>query len=116
VTDEPTGAATWEDPSWRAAAIDWAAAESDRLGMEMDGEPEQPHVRPWSTVLRLRLRLRVDGGPVWLKSVGSGSAQEPPLSAALAGRVPGRVLAPLTHLGRRLTLLPDGGPADPATP
>jgi hypothetical protein len=106
VTDELTGAATWADPSWRAAAVEWAAGELDRRGMAMDGEPDQPHVRPWSTVLR----LGVDGGPVWLKSVGSGSAQEAPLSVALAGWVPGRVLAPLAvHPGRRLTLLPDGG-------
>jgi hypothetical protein len=48
---------------------------------------------------------------VWLKSVGTGSAQEPPLAAALAEWVPGRVLRPLAvHPGRRLTLLPDGGP------
>jgi hypothetical protein len=102
-----TGTATWTDAAWRAAALTWAEFELDCLRIAMRGEPEQPHVMPWSTVLR----LDVDGGPVWLKSIGSGSAQEPPLSSALAGWVPGRVLAPLAmHAGRRLTLLPDGGP------
>jgi hypothetical protein len=107
VTIELTGAVTWGDPSWRAAAVLWAAAELDRLGLAVDGEPEQTHVRAWSTVIR----LRVDGGSVWLKSVGAGSAQEPPLSAALGAWVPGRVLPPLAvDVDRRLTLLPDGGP------
>lgn len=104
---ELTGVSTWEDPAWRAAAVAWAEQELDRLGLSMLGEPEHPHVRPWSTVLR----LDVDGGAVWLKSVGTGSAQEPTLAAALAEWVPGRVLTPLAvHPGRRLTLLPDGGP------
>ena len=109
---ELTGVATWEDPAWQASAVEWAAGQLDRLGRSVDGEPEQPHVRPWSTVIR----LDVAGGPVWLKSVGAGSAQEPPLSAALAEWIPGRVLRPLAvHAGRRLMLLPDGGPTLRAT-
>ena len=102
-----TGAATWQDPSWRGAAVEWATAELARHGMVVDGEAEQPHVRSWSTVIR----LQADGQPVWLKSVGSGSAHEPPLSSALAAWVPGRVLEPFSvDVPRRLTLLPDGGP------
>lgn len=109
---ELTGVGTWEDAAWRAEAVAWAVRQLDRLGLAMDGEPEQPHVRPWSTVLR----LDVDGGPVWLKAVGTGSAQEAPLAAALADWVPGRVLAPLAvDAVRRLTLLPDGGPTLRAT-
>ena len=89
--EDLTGVATWEDPAWRAGAVEWAAGELDRLGLAPAGEPEQPHVRPWSTVVRLPVR----GGAVWLKSVGSGSAQEPALLADLAEWVPGRVLPPL---------------------
>ena len=71
-----------------------------------DGEPEQPHIYPWSTAFRLPVR----GGAVWLKSVGPGSDHEPPLSAALGSWVPDRVLVPLAvDPGRRLILLPDGG-------
>jgi hypothetical protein len=102
-----TGTATWTDAAWRAAALAWAQGELGRLGLAMRGDPEQPHVMPWSTVLR----LDVDGAPVWLKAVGPGSSQEAPLSVALAEWVPDRVLAPLAvHPGRRLSLLPDGGP------
>ena len=64
-------------PAWRAGALEWAAAELARRGLALDGEPEQPHVYAWSTALR----LPVDGGAVWLKSVGPGpptSRRSPP--------------------------------------
>ena len=55
--------------------------------------------------------LPVGGGAVWLKSVGPGSAHEPLLAAALGEWVPDHVLVPLAvDPGRRLMLLPDGGP------
>ena len=102
-----TGIATWRDPGWRAAALGWATAQLARAGLEPDGEPEQPHVRTWSTAFRLPLR---GGGAAWLKSVGPGSAQEPVLAGALGGWVPGHVLVPLAvEPARRLLLLPDGG-------
>jgi hypothetical protein len=101
-----TGVATWVDPVWRAAALDWASEELAERGLALDGEPEQPHVRAWSTAFRLPVR----GGVVWLKSVGPGSAQEPPLVGALGEWAPEHVLVPLAvHRERRLMLLPDGG-------
>ena len=106
--DEATGGtATWTDPVWRAAAVAWAVERLERSGLRLAGDPEQPHVYPWSTALRLPVR----GGAVWLKSVGPGSAHEPPLSAALGWWVPDHVLVPLAvDAERRLVLLPDGGP------
>ena len=105
--EKTAGVATWTDPVWRDGALHWAGQQLTRRGLRPDGDPTQPHVRPWSTAFR----LPVDGGAVWLKAVGPGSAQEPPLSAALGEWVPGRVLVPLAvHAGRRLLLLPDGGP------
>lgn len=119
MTDELTGAGaltgvrTWEDASWRAGALAWAAGELERLGLPPYGEATQPHVLPWSTVFR----LDADGGrALWLKSVGAGSAQEPPLSLALGRWAPERVLSPLAvDTARRLLLLPDGGPTLRAT-
>jgi Phosphotransferase enzyme family len=105
-TEETTGISTWRNPDWRAGALEWAAAELADRGLAIDGEPEQAHVYAWS----MALRLPVDSGAVWLKSVGPGSAHEPPLAAALGEWVPDHVLTPLAvHLGRRLLLLPDGG-------
>ena len=101
------GARTWLDPTWRAAALHWAGEQAARAGIEIVGEPEQPHVRAWSTAFRLP---SADGGSLWLKSVGPGSAHEPALTGALGRWVPGAVLAPLAvDPGRRLLLLPDGG-------
>jgi hypothetical protein len=104
---ETTGVATWEDETWRSAALAWATERLAERGLELAGEPAQPHVRAWSTAFR----LPVDGGAVWLKSVGPGSAQEPPLVEALGEWTPEHVLAPLAvDRERRLMLLPDGGP------
>ena len=106
-TGGTTGIATWRDPGWRAGALEWAVEQLSRAGTELDGEPEQPHVRTWSTAFRLPLR---GGAVAWLKSVGPGSAQEPVLAGALGGWVPDRVLVPLAvEPARRLLLLPDGG-------
>jgi hypothetical protein len=101
-----TGVRTWQDDVWRAAALAWAAERLAERGLELAGEPEQPHVRAWSTAFRLPVR----GGAVWLKSVGSGSAQEPGLVDALGEWAPEHVLVPLAvDRPRRLMLLPDGG-------
>jgi hypothetical protein len=103
-----TGAATWTDPAWRDGALAWAADRLAEHGRAPAGRPEQVHVRPWSTAIRIPVD---DGRDVWLKSVGAGSAQEPLLADALGGWVPDRVLVPLAVApGRRLLLLPDGGP------
>lgn len=102
-----TGLATWQDPGWRADALGWATDQLAAHGLEPDGEPEQPHVRVWSTAFRFPLR---GGGTAWLKAPGAGSAHEPALSAALGRWVPGSVLVPLAvDPDRRLLLLPDGG-------
>jgi hypothetical protein len=104
--EQTAGAATWTDPAWRDDALDWADEQLDGAGLLRDGEPEQPHVYPWSTAFRLPVR----GGAVWLKSVGPGSAHEPVLSEALGSWAPEHVLVPLAvDPGRRLVLLPDGG-------
>ena len=104
--DGTTGAATWTDADWRDGALRWATDRLAERGLTLDGEPEQPHIRAWSTAFR----LPVPGGAVWLKSVGPGSSQEPALVGALGQWVPEHVLVPLAvHRERRLLLLPDGG-------
>jgi hypothetical protein len=102
-----TGLATWRDPDWRDGALAWAEEQLTGHGLALDGEPEQPHVRVWSTAFRLPLR---GGGAAWLKAPGAGSAHEVPLSGVLGTYAPDAVLVPLAvDPGRRLLLLPDGG-------
>jgi Phosphotransferase enzyme family len=104
--DLPAGAATWRDPVWRAEALSWAYDRLDERGIAPGDPFEQVHVRPWSTAIR----VPTADGAVWLKAVGSGSAHEPALAAALGDWVPQRVLVPLAaDPGRGLLLLPDGG-------
>ena len=95
----------WTDAGWRADALEWSMRALDRHGLAVKAWT-QPHVRPWSTVLR----LETDTGPVWLKANNDGTRTEAALLAALAHLdVPHtpRPLAVDPALG--LTLLPDGG-------
>jgi hypothetical protein len=46
--------AVWTDPTWLQDAHAWIGEELARLGVEPTGEITQPHVRPWSTVLRVQ--------------------------------------------------------------
>jgi hypothetical protein len=108
-----TGATTWTDAGWRDGALAWAAERLAEHGLAPSGHPDQPHVRAWSTAVRIPTDAGTD---VWLKCVGSGSAQEPVLAEALGRWAPDRVLVPLAvEPGRRLLLLPDGGPTLRAT-
>jgi hypothetical protein len=81
----------------------------DRLaarGIARTGEIEQPHLRPWATVLR----APTTAGVVWLKAAGPGTAFEVGLYALLAKVVPERVLTPIaTDPVRGWMVLPDGG-------
>ena len=75
-------------------------------GRLVSGPIEQPHVRPWSTVLR----IPTDRGVVRCKASGPGTAYEAGLLGAFgAWHVP-FVLAPLAvDADRGWMLLPDGG-------
>src|SRR5829696_6990867 len=43
----------WAQPGWHEQAGAWIHAELERRGILVVGAIEQPHVRPWSTVLRV---------------------------------------------------------------
>lgn len=71
------------------------------------GAIEQPHVRIWSTVLK----VPTERGNVFFKAGGVTQHFEPALLAMLAERRPADTLVPLaTDAGRGWSLLPDGGP------
>lgn len=98
----------WQDPAWLAAAHAWIEAELERLGIRHSGIIEQPHVYPWSTVLR----VPTDAGVVWFKANADAYRHEAALVELLARRSPESVpplLARQPDLGWLLT-------ADAGTP
>ena len=72
----------WERPDWVAEATSWI-----RERVEVTGEIEQPHVRWWSTVLR----VPTAGGDLFFKAVAPVHHFEAPLTARLSELQPGRV-------------------------
>jgi len=95
----------WLDPAWQARVLAWADAELARLGRTRTGW-SHPHVRAWSTVLR----LETDAGPVWLKAPGDGARWEVPLLQLMAALdVPCTPRPLAADVDEAWILLPDGG-------
>ena len=96
----------WEDPLWLAGAHGWIEAELGRLGLRRSGDIEQPHVYPWSTVLR----VPTDGGVVWFKANTPELEHEAAVVGLLSARRPD-VVPPLlgVDLERGWLLMADAG-------
>ena len=96
----------WSSAGWQAEAVGWADQRLAERGLLRTGEVAQPHLRSWSTVLR----IPTSDGTVWLKAPGPGTAFEVDLYPLLVGAAPDAVLHPLAiDHDRRWLLLPDGG-------
>ncbi len=101
------GVDVWSTPDWRDHAMAWVDEQLGARGLARTGDVEQPHLRPWATVLR----VPTSDGTKWFKASAPGTAFEVRLYDVLARTVPERVLAPLaTDPARSWALLPDGGP------
>ena len=96
----------WTDPDWLSEAHGWIEERADELRLRVTGAIEQPHVRPWSTVLR----VPTTGGDVWFKANGPTEAYEAGVVSVLAGRRPDCVPDLLAaDLERGWMLVADGG-------
>jgi len=96
----------WDQPGWRASATAWIDKQLAGLGLRLAGPIEQPHVRPWSTVLS----VPSSGGLLYFKAAARALAHEPALTAALARWRPDcmpEILA--TDTDRGWLLMRDGG-------
>jgi hypothetical protein len=70
----------WTDPAWLAEALAWIEAQ----GVELTATVEQPHVRPWSTALR----LPTTDGVLWFKANHPSLAHEAAVVSIISRRRP----------------------------
>jgi hypothetical protein len=77
----------WTSPEFRTRAHDWIDARLTDLGRRRTGEITQPHVRDWSTVMR----IPTDGDDVWFKVNHEPLRHEAAVVSLLAQRAPERV-------------------------
>ncbi len=80
-------ASPWTDPQWQESAYSWIATGLDRLGIKQTAQIEQPHVRVWSTVMR----VPTDAGAVWFKANMDVLRHEAAVAEILSRRVPALV-------------------------
>ena len=70
----------WQQPGWLESAHAWIRAELAHQAISLSGEIEQPHIRPWSTVLR----VPTDSGTLYFKASAPYFGHETGLTAFLA--------------------------------
>jgi Phosphotransferase enzyme family len=98
--------APWRDPAWIAVAHTWIDEQTARLGLARTGAIEQPHIYPWSTVMR----VPTAEGDVWFKANTGQLQHEAALVSLVAKRVPERVPPLLaTDFERGWMLMADAG-------
>jgi hypothetical protein len=70
----------WLQPDWREQAHAWIHAVLEQRGLALTGAIEQPHVRPWATVLR----VPTTEGTMFFKATAPSLVHEAALTAALS--------------------------------
>ncbi|MGE5273633.1 MAG: phosphotransferase [Verrucomicrobiota bacterium] len=96
----------WVQAEWLSEAIGWIRARLAERHVEPAGEIDQPHVRWWSTALR----VPTSEGVLWFKANASAHAFEAGLLAILARLTPGHVPEPVAlDADRGWLLMRDGG-------
>jgi hypothetical protein len=96
----------WTSADWLAEAHGWIETELARLGSSVTGRIEQPHVYPWSTVLR----VPTPDGDLWFKANVPSLAYEAAVVSRLSERRPDCVPPLLgVELERGWMLMADAG-------
>jgi hypothetical protein len=75
----------WTRPGWFEQVSFWVHVELERWGIEVRDPIEQPHSRPWSTVLR----VPTGEGDIYFKAVSPVHPYEPALLGSCAASDPG---------------------------
>ncbi|MEU3454666.1 aminoglycoside phosphotransferase family protein [Micromonospora sp. NPDC006766] len=96
----------WRDREWLTRVQDWVDGQLGELGVTRTGPPVQPHVYPWSTVLR----IPTDRGDVWFKANTESLRHEAAVVRRIAVRRPD-VVSPLlaADSGTGWMLMADAG-------
>jgi phosphotransferase family enzyme len=101
------GMDVWSSAAWRQLAVSWLDEQLSAAGSRRVGDVEQPHLRPWATVLK----VPTTSGTVWFKACGPATAFEAGLYQFVGSVAPEQVLSPIaTDPARGWIILPDGGP------
>ena len=96
----------WRDPALLAEIHDWIDGRLRNLDVERAGDPEQPHVTPWSTVIR----VPTSDGHLWFKANAEPLRHEAGLVELLSTRRPDVVPPPLAaDVDRGWLLMMDAG-------
>jgi hypothetical protein len=74
----------WTGETWRAGALGWIDEQLERIGARRTGGIEQPHVRPWSTALR----VPTNEGDLWFKASIPVLSHDAAVVSLLAARRP----------------------------
>jgi hypothetical protein len=74
----------WTRSDWLVKASAWMSEELERQGTRLLGRVEQPHIRPWSTVLR----APTSDGDIYLKALPPMLKHEVAVTAELSRRRP----------------------------
>lgn len=97
----------WTSAAFLDEATAWVARAAASHGLALTGEREQPHARPWSSAIR----YETDGGRLWFKVNGPGTAHEAALTGTLGRVVPDLVPEVLAlDRARGWSLMRDAGP------
>ena len=81
ISAEAAASLPWTQAGWLDSASQWIREQLEQHGLTLSGPIEQPHVRPWSTVLRMPASV----GDLYFKAVAPALGHEPALTVALAG-------------------------------
>ena len=74
----------WQESHWLKEAHDWIRSETERQSIHIDGEIAQPHVYPWSTVLR----IPTNEGTLFFKATAAETIYESALTQKLVDWFP----------------------------
>ncbi|MFN8411167.1 MAG: hypothetical protein U0Z26_02140 [Anaerolineales bacterium] len=71
---------SWQDPTWLKQVHTWIHNEASKHSIQITGEIEQPHIYPWSTVLR----VPTNASNLFFKATASETVYEIALTQKLA--------------------------------